>query len=288
MYGFTLGINVLSVITNDDILQKSGINFDGNSWTWNDMEQVTLDIKRKANVYGSNGMNPPDIFFPYYLRTKGEKFYKEDGTGLAYTDDQLFVDYFERQVRLIDGNAFPTPDEGAAVRGVEDDFIVKGTSAITWNYSNQYAAFDQLTDAPLTLHLPPEHLENKALFLKPSMLFSVPKSSKHKDEAAKFINFFVNNVAANKLIKGERGVPVSAKVSEAIKPELTEGESKIVKYVEDAKEITNEYYPPDPIGSGEVMKALKDISDQILFKKITPEEGAKKFRAQANNILQDK
>ncbi|OAS82057.1 sugar ABC transporter substrate-binding protein [Metabacillus litoralis] len=288
MYGFTLGINVLSVITNDDILQKSEINIDGNSWTWSDMEQVALDIRKKANVYGSNGMSPPDIFFPYYLRTKGEKFYKEDGTGLAYTDDQLFVDYFERQVRLIDGHAFPTPDEGAAVRGVEDDFIVKGTSAITWNYSNQYAAFDQLTDAPLTLHLPPEHLENKALFLKPSMLFSVPKSSKHKDEAAKFINFFVNNVAANKLIKGERGVPVSTKVSEAIKPELTEGESKIVKYVEDAKKITSEYYPPDPIGSGEVMKALKDISDQILFKKITPEEGAKKFRAQADNILQGK
>ncbi|KKI91937.1 sugar ABC transporter substrate-binding protein [Bacillus sp. SA1-12] len=286
LFGFILGVNVLSVITNDELLEKAGVSIEEN-WTWEDMEQIALKIKQNANVYGSNGMDPPDVFFPYYLRTKGEAFYKEDGTGLAYTDDQLFIDYFEQQVRLIEKQAFPTPDEGAAARGVEEDFIVKGTSAITWNYSNQYAGFDQFTDAPLTLHLPPEHLENQSLFLKPSMLFSIPKSSKQKEEAAKFINFFVNNIEANKLIKGERGVPVSTKVSDAIKPELSSGEMKIVEYVEEASKRTNEFYPPDPIGSAQVMELLKNISDQILFQKITPEEGAKKFRSQAEAILKD-
>ncbi|MGM0875786.1 MAG: ABC transporter substrate-binding protein [Bacillota bacterium] len=287
LYGFTLGMNVLSVISNEDLLNKAGVEINEATWTWDEMEQITLDIKKNIGIYGSNGMHPPDIFFPYYLRTKGEQFYNEEGTGLAYTDDQLFVNYFDRQLKLIEENAFPTPDEVAAVRGMESDFIVKGTSAITWNYSNQYAGFDQLTDASLTLNLPPEHLENKALFLKPSMLFSIPKSSKQKEEAAKFINFFVNNVEANKLMKGERGVPVSSKVSEQIKPVLSESEKKIVDYVEKAKKITGEFYPPDPIGSAQVMKVLKDISDQILFKKITPEEGAKRFREQAEEILKN-
>lgn len=284
MYGFTLGVNVLSVISNDDMLEEAGVEIEEN-WNWDDMEQYALEIKRNANVYGSNGMSPPDVFFPYYLRTMGEKFYKDDGTGLAYKDDQLFIDYFERQVRLIDENAFPTPDESAAVKGMEDDFIVKKGSAITWNYSNQYASFVQLTDAPLTLHVPPDHLKNKALFLKSSMLFSIPKSSKQKEAAATFIDFFVNNVEANIQMKGERGVPVSSEVAEAIKSEITEEEMKIFQYVEEASSITNEIYPPDPIGSVEVMKVLKDVSDQILFKKITAEEGAKRFRDLAEDIL---
>ncbi|MGM7723149.1 ABC transporter substrate-binding protein [Metabacillus sp. Hm71] len=287
LYGFILGVNVLSVISNDELLEKAGVTIDGENWTWDEMEEIAIKIKQNANVYGSNGMDPPDVFFPYYLRTKGEEFYKEDGSGLAYTDDQLFIDYFEQQVRLVEKQAFPTPDEGAAARGVEEDFIVRGTSAITWNYSNQYAGFDQFTDAPLTLHLPPEHQENQALFLKPSMLFSIPKSSKQKEEAAKFINFFVNNIEVNKLIKGERGVPVSTKVSEAIKPELSDGEKKIIEYVEEASRLTNEFYPPDPIGSSQVMDLLKNISDQILFKKMTPEEGAKKFRREAEAILKN-
>ncbi|MGM0749935.1 MAG: ABC transporter substrate-binding protein [Bacillota bacterium] len=285
LYGFTLGVNVLSVIANDELLKETGVEIDSENWTWSDYEKLAYQVKEKTGVYGSNGMHPPDIFFPYYLRTKGERFYKEDGTGLAYQDDQLFVDYFERQVRLVNQKTSPTPDESAQIKGMEDDFIVKNKSAATWNYSNQYAAFAQLTDAPLSLYLPPEQMKEKALTLKPSMLFSVPKSSEHKKEAAKFIDFFINSEEANLLIKGERGVPVSDKVAEAIKPKLNEEETKIVEYVEAASKNISKADPPEPVGSAEVIKLLKDTSDQILYQKVTPEKAAKTFRKQANDIL---
>ncbi|MFC0270399.1 ABC transporter substrate-binding protein [Metabacillus herbersteinensis] len=285
LYGFNLGSNVLSVITNDEILEQSGIEIDDENWTWEDFEKMTLDVQKATGKYGTNGMNPPDVFFPYYLRTQGERFYSEDGTGLAYKDDKLFVDYFERQIRLVDAKTLPTPDTQAQVKGLEDDFIVKGNAAMTWNYSNQYLGFAQLTEAPLTINLPPEQAEETALFLRPSMFFSIPKSSAQKEEAAKFINFFLNDIEANKLIKGDRGVPVSSKIIEEIKPELTEDEAKIVEYVERASQNSSKADPPDPLGSAEVMKALKDVSDQILFKKISPEDGAKKFREQAEEIL---
>ncbi|MCY8486933.1 ABC transporter substrate-binding protein [Bacillus atrophaeus] len=285
LYGFTLGVNVLSVIANDELLKKTGVEIDSENWTWSDYEKLAYQVQEKTGVYGSNGMHPPDIFFPYYLRTKGERFYKEDGTGLAYQGDQLFVDYFERQVRLVNQKTSPTPDESAQIKGMEDDFIVKNKSAATWNYSNQYAAFAQLTDAPLSLYLPPEQMKEKALTLKPSMLFSVPKSSEHKKEAAKFIDFFINSEEANLLIKGERGVPVSDKVAEAIKPKLNEEETKIVEYVEAASKNISKADPPEPVGSAEVIKLLKDTSDQILYQKVTPEKAAKTFRKQANDIL---
>ncbi|MCE4047709.1 MULTISPECIES: extracellular solute-binding protein [Bacillaceae] len=285
MYGFNLGSNVLSVITNDDMLKSSGVDLNDENWTWEDFVQMATDVQKSTDKYGTNGMNPADVFFPYYLRTQGERFYNQEGNGLAYTDDKLFVDYFNLQLELLANNAFPTPDVQAQVKGLEDDFIVKGNAAMTWNWSNQYLGFAQLTDSPLTLNLPPEQSAETALFLKPSMYFSVPKSSEHKKEAAKFIDFFVNDVEANKLIKGDRGVPVSSKVIEAIKPELTEEETKIFEYVERASQNASQADPPDPLGSAEVMKALKDVSEQILFKKITPEEGAKTFRAQAEEIL---
>ncbi len=285
LYGLPAGVNVLSVISNDRLVKEAGIEMDSQTWTWDDYEKIALQLQEKLGVYGSNGMHPPDVFFPYYLRTQGERFYNQDGTGLAYTDDQFFIDYFERQLRLIDADASPTPDEQAQIKGMEDDFIVKGATGFTWNYSNQYLAFSQLTDDSLTINFPPEQETESALFLKPSMLFSIPKSSKVKEEAAKFIDYFVNNIEANKIIKGERGVPVSTEVSDAIKPELSESETKIVEYVESATQHASQADPPDPIGSAEVMKALKDVSDQILFKQIKPEEGAKKFREQANEIL---
>lgn len=285
LYGFTLGSNVLTVITNDDMLEETGIKVEDENWTWNEFEKIALDIQKGTGEYGTNGMNPAHVFFPYYLRTQGERFYNEDGTGLGYSDDQLFIDYFKRQLRLVDANAFPTPDVEAHVKGLEDEFIVTGDSAMTWNWSNQFSAFAGSAQSSLSLNLPPEQAKEKALFLRPSMFFSIPKSSKQKEEAAKFIDFFVNNVEANKLIKGDRGVPVSSKVVKAIKPELAEEETKIFDYVEKASRNVSVSDPPDPLGSAQVMKLLQDVSEQILFKKITPEDGARFIREQAERIL---
>ena len=286
LYGFTLGSNVLTVITNDDLLKEAGLKMDDENWNWDDFEKMAVDVQKGIGKYGTNGMNPTHVFFPYYLRTQGERFYREDGTGLGYSDDKLFIQYFERQLRLVNANAFPTPDAEAHIKGLEDEFIVTGEAALTWNWSNQFSGFAQSDKATLSLNLPPEHTKEAALFLRPSMFFSIPKSSKQKQEAAKFIDFFVNNVEANKLIKGDRGVPVSSKVVKGIKPELAEAETKIFDYVEKASKNISKADPPDPLGSAEVMNVLKDISEQILFKKITPEDGARSFREQAEKILE--
>ncbi|MFS0777036.1 extracellular solute-binding protein [Neobacillus sp. 3P2-tot-E-2] len=285
LYGFTLGSNVLTVITNDDMLEETDIKMDDENWTWNDFEKIALDVQKGTGEYGTNGMNPAQVFFPYYLRTQGKRFYSEDGKGLGYSDDQLFIDYFERQLRLVEAKAFPTPDVEAHIKGLQDEFIVTGDSAITWNWSNQFSAFAEAAQSSLSLNLPPEQGKEKALFLRPSMFFSIPKNSKQKEEAAKFIDFFVNNVEANRLIKGDRGVPVSLKVVKAIKPELAEDETKIFDYVEKASRNVSASDPPDPLGSAEVMKVLQDISEQIIFKKISPEDGAKLFREHAEKIL---
>lgn len=285
LYGFPLGSNVLSVITNDDLMQAAGAKMDDENWTWDDFEQIAIAVHDAAGVYGTNGMYPADVFFPYYLRTQGSRLYNEDGTGLGYTDDGLFADYFERQLRLVDAKAFPTPDVQAHITGINDDLIVKGNAAMSWNWSNQYSGFAESAAAPLSIHLPPEHADKAALFLRPSMFFSIPKSSTQKEQAAKFIDFFVNNTDANMLIKGDRGVPVSAKVMKEIKPELSEVDTKIFDYVEKASQHVRTTDPIDPLGNAEIMKALDDLSERILFKKITPEQGARSFRKQAEMIL---
>jgi multiple sugar transport system substrate-binding protein len=43
--------------------------------------------------------------------------------------------------------------------------------------------------------------------------------------------------------------------------------------------------PPYPIGSVEVMKVLTDMGEQVLYKKISVEDAAAKFRKEASAIL---
>jgi len=285
LYGMPLGLNAPAVIVDTELLASAADDFTVKNWSWNDFQEVTLQVHKEKSIYGTNGMKPPEVFFSYYLRTKGENLYNVNGTGLGYEDDQLFIDYFDMQLRLLEQGAFPRPDVTEQIKGIEDELLINQQSPISWGYSNQYMGFLQAAHRPLELIAPPGPGQDMGLTVKPSMLFSMPKSSKNKEAAALFINFFINDIEANRIIKGERGVPVSTKVVEKIETDLSDDEKKVFDYVKKVKNKTMIVEKADPLGSIEVVRLLHDLSEQILFKKITPSEGAKQFRTEANNIL---
>ncbi|WP_311198852.1 hypothetical protein [Paenibacillus hexagrammi] len=95
----------------------------------------------------------------------------------------------------------------------------------------------------------------------------------------------LNDPEANKVIKGDRGIPLSSKVKEAMKPTLKPEEVQVYDYIAWAEKNSSQMDPPDPAGAAEVSKLLKDVQDQMLFNKITVEEGAAKFQKEANAIL---
>ena len=71
----------------------------------------------------------------------------------------------------------------------------------------------------------------KSNYLKPSQFFAVTTDCKNPEEAVKVLDYITNSVECNKVLLGERGVPISQKVSEAITPELDETNQKIVRYI---------------------------------------------------------
>jgi multiple sugar transport system substrate-binding protein len=123
------------------------------------------------------------------------------------------------------------------------------------------------------------------LYLKPGMFFSVSQNSEHKEAAADFLNFFMNDIEANKLILGDRGVPGSSEVKEALMSEVSEAQAQVFEYVEWAEQNSSPMGAPDPAGAGEVIELLDTMSEQISYGQITPEEAAESFRSQAEGML---
>lgn len=284
LFGFPQGLNAPVVIMDDQLISKAGVSIPQERWTWEEFEKIASEIHKESNIYGTNGMKSPDVFFSYYLASKGKNLYNTDGTSLGYDDNRLFIDYFNMQLRLLDQGAFPRVDVTEQITGIEDELLVNQKAAMTWAYSNQFYNFSNASKRSLEILSPPSGADvQTGLTVKPSMLLSISKGSKHKKEAARFINFFVNNIEANKLIKGERGVPISSKVANAVKIELPDDQKKVFEYLMNVenKDMVTAY----PLGAAGVVKNLQDISNQILFKKITPAEGAKRFREEANRIL---
>jgi multiple sugar transport system substrate-binding protein len=285
LVAMNLGVNALSMTADMETIKKLGLPAPTKDWTWDDYDNLAAKAKDKEKQIGGFAYHH-EVFFPYYLRTVDQKMYSADGSTLGYADDKPFIDYFKRYQKWYDHGYFLSLDKEAQKKGVaEEDEIILGNSLGTNGWSNQFLAVANLSKTPLELLPLPGRNGNKGLFLKPSMYFSVTESSKVKEEAAKFISYFVNDVEANKLIKGDRGVPVSSKVKEALKPILTPNEVKIFDYVAWADQNSSPSDPPNPIGAVEIEKLLRDTSEQILYKKISVEDAAVKFRKEANAIL---
>ncbi|SDK00847.1 ABC transporter substrate-binding protein [Sediminibacillus albus] len=284
IYGMNLGVNAVGFHYNPALLEEIGADSSAlEAWTWDDYKSLA-DQAAEKGIYFDTAMKA-DVFFNYYLRTQGKRLYAEDGSGLGYEDDQLFIDFFSMMAEQVEKGATPTPDVISQVTGIEDDPVVKGEAVGIWQWSNQFVGLQQVADAPLEISPMPGPNASDGLYLKPSMFFSIAKNSEHKQAAAEFLDFFVNNVEANKLILGDRGVPGSSEVKDALKSEISEAQQQVFEYIEWAEQNSSPMGAPDPAGAGEVIELLDTLAEQISYGQVTPEDAASNFRNQAESML---
>jgi ABC-type sugar transport system, periplasmic component len=229
--------------------------------------------------------------FNYWVRQHGESLFSEDNRSLGYIDDEIFTEYITMWKELMDKNIVPNPDEWAQIEtlGQEASPVVTGEGGMMFEWSNYAAKLSGVNDS-LKVITPPlsDTSEEKGLWMKPGMFFSVSETSKVKKEAAKFIDWFVNSEEANDFILGERGTPSSAKVREymVLSGNLNEKQQEMFQFIDEAAAFCGETPAPDPIGMAELNDAFGNIANAAFYGQISPEEAATNFRAVANEILE--
>jgi multiple sugar transport system substrate-binding protein len=180
------------------------------------------------------------------------------------------------------------PEIAFVAGSINEDQFSKGNSWVQYCWSDQVVSTQKAANKAVKVTLLPKIAGAKqpGTFLKPSMFFSISQSSAVGAEAAKFINFFLTSADANKILLGERGVPVIPAVRDTVKAVLDPYSSMVFDYIgfvgnKNASRID----PPDPAASAEVLKLLRDATQEVLFGKTTAKDGAAKFVARANEIL---
>lgn len=288
LVALNLGSNCMATVYDPALFQKAGIPEPTPAWTWEDHNKTVLALHEKLGIFGSGNISFGNSGgFKDYLRQHGQKLLSADQKKLGYDDDKYFIDFFGMEVKLFKAGALPGPAQRLEIKTPEQELIVSGKAAMSETNSNQVIAMQAAAKRPLKLISFPNASDQKVngQFIKASMFFSVLKDAKDKDMAVKFIDFFTNDIEANKVLKAERGVPISSKVREALKPTLDDTAKLVFDYVDAVSKVASPIDPPDPAAWSEVQALLDNLQQQMLFGKMTPEEAAKSFRTQANAIL---
>ena len=197
------------------------------------------------------------------------------------------ADRFSVSARLTEfvGESFPNDEK---IRALDD---VAGKAAMDYMWSNQLVAVWTAAgqDRKLRLHslARPEGGQSENYY-KPSQFISITSQSKHPKESAMFVDFITNNVDANKILLGERGVPIAPAVLDAIKPLSTPAQVEVIDYMGRIGKDISPLPPPDPAAQPRLVDNvyMPQLVDPVLLGRVKPEDAVPQFRQEANALLQ--
>ncbi|ADL52778.1 ABC transporter substrate-binding protein [Clostridium cellulovorans] len=284
LYGVPLGINAYCLVVNPTVFEKAGVGILENGYTYDDLYKTAKELKAKIT---DSDFYPIANFIDFnsFVRSKGSFYFGESGTELGYTDDKIMAEYLSIQKKWVDEGLIVPPSN----KTDKNTLIASGKSALMYGTSNSAAGISKTAKTVMKIITVPSVTKgNITSSIRQSMFFSVSSYSKYKKEAVEFINFFTNDLEANNILMGDRGVPISDKVSESLQQKITEADKQQYTFMEYIKQHPSsvKVNPPNPNTSGNVNSLLSILYNDVISGKTTPEEASKKFREKGNKILE--
>lgn len=292
LFGMATGVNAPAVYYDKELFDAAGIDYPTPDRTWEDEVELLKEINQKTNRLGAaNLTSQTDLNgFIVWTRQHGASLYNAEGTALGYDDDSLYVEFMEITLDALDSGATWSPPERAenASNGVEQDPITTreaGMANIYW--SNQLGALVNSTGKMLGVTTMPR-AKNQVVegrYMKPAMLLTAAANTEYPEEVITFINFWIHDIEAGKILGTDRGVPVEDKVKAALKEEASAVDQVVFDYIDLAADYTGTALNIQPPAYQELVEAYEEVYWKVIYKEITPEEGAKEFREKGNAIL---
>ncbi|MET0607090.1 MAG: extracellular solute-binding protein [Beijerinckiaceae bacterium] len=287
LYGVTLGTNSKAMIYDTAMFEKVGVKSLDPNWTWEDMARIAGEISKlnPGKYWGTGDNSRWEQGFEHWLNQRKKLLYTEEGKA-AFTRDDV-AEWFELWDKLRKSGACAPAEVAAMNTGSVDQYeISRGTAAMSYANSNQVVAFQAIHKGKLAMSVFPNLKGGvSGHYIKPAMLMSISSRSRAQEEAAKIIQFMVNEEPGVKALGIERGVPGSSEAQKMIAPDLDELGKAQVDYVAAVTKVAVPLPPPPPKGAGEIETLLRRVADSVAFGKQGVKEGAVQFHTEAVNVL---
>lgn len=277
MYAIPSGVNAFSMVVNPAVFEEAGVEIpDDTEWSWNDFEDACTAVA-EALEGGRYGAQDPTNHNTLRLvaRQNGQELYTEDG-GVAVSEETL-ASWWDFTSGLQEVGCTPpgSVNEELASVSPEQQFVATGDAAMFMTWSNTYSALTGAAEADLQLAIPPgENDLEPGMWAGPSMYYTISAESDHPEEAARFVDFMVNEPAAAEVFLLDRGMPINTSVREEILDELSEAQQVEAEYITRVEERLGEALVQDPVGATSLEDIVTRANSEMMFGSSTPEDAA--------------
>lgn len=283
-YAISLGSNAPIMIYDKAIVEKAGVTLP-EQMSVQELYDISAQIYEKTGVktYYDGGTNMLQVI----ARSYGSRIFDQ----LSASDTAASKVHFGNVEKFAKGEFSISPDLLAEKNPdvVETKPIIDGTTWNDFSFSNQFISVSGTAGRELGVVMYPkaDDATDQPMYLKPSQFFSIAETSQHKEEAAKFIDWFTNSVECNEILLAERGIPINTEVADSIKPLVDEVSQVVFDYIGKVGQVATPIDPPDPAGKGEVEALAKTVVEDLRYGDLTGDTAAESFVAEASKILKE-
>ncbi|ASA23927.1 ABC transporter substrate-binding protein [Paenibacillus donghaensis] len=276
-YAIPLGFVAEGMIYDKTSLEKLGVSPPNNGWTWDDFFAMADSLKGKlpaGQYFIKNYAGDPFAYSAYqYARGKGQLVTDD---GKFNVDQTTFLDWANKFEQMRKEGLVPPADVNTSDKEFDPtgDLLVTNKIIFRLAYSNQFGAWNSMKPDSLAMVTLPK-MEEAGGWLKPSMFFGVAESSKHQKEAAKFIEWFVNDPEPGAVLGTKRGAPVNNKVQAAIEADLSADDRTGMELLHATQKDGQTFSPGAPGWTNFIDKDFALVRDELSFGAVTPEEAYK-------------
>ncbi|MBB4274907.1 ABC transporter substrate-binding protein [Rhizobium mongolense] len=289
LYGIGLGLNSFALFFDQTIFEKAGLPLPTPDLTWDEYAKLAVELTKAAgkdNYWGGPYGARYAYVFDAWLRQRGKSLYANGSLGFDVEDAKEWYSFWEDLRKK--GGTVAADVQTLDQNTIDTNCLALGKSAIGMAYSNQLVGYQLISKNKLAITMLPRERKGgpSGHYYRPALIWSIGATTKNGEAAAKFIDFFVNDIDAGKILGVERGVPMSATVREAILPNLNPTEQDTVKYVNLLKDQVGDYPAPAPLGATEFdQRILRPLADELAFERTTPADAAARLVEQGKATI---
>lgn len=260
---------------NQDIYDRYGLAIPK---TWDDLF-AAAERMSKDGIYPI-GMVKKQMFLSmiaHFEQTTGRVLYTADGSYCGMPEDWAEMLSFYKE--LVDRKVIPSVSDFGAT-----DFV-NGTVAGTCCWASDATRYcEGLKAAGANVVIGDNLMTPGALrsgwYTKPATLYAISATTQHPKEAARFLNFLINDADMARLQGTEKGVPISERALDALKSSrqldsLEYAASQEIMEMQDRNEVMI-----PQLEAATVMDTFKNTADKYLYDKESLEACAAEIHAQ--------
>lgn len=271
LYGLSMGVNVKCLALDRQAFVKAGLPIPAPAYeSWDALIKDLAVLQTVTESYGADDLFNRGFTFEYYLRQCGESVYSGQKEPLLGFSRQTYVDYYARKKSMIEQGLVPPYEVSERNTDLLASQLVRGNAAVKFCYSNEFVKLEEASGRELELLLLPGPNTHQGTDIRPGAHIYLASQSRHKEAAAKLIDFLINDIEANRLMNGERGLPASMAVRAALMPGYDQRHQKVLRLLELAEANSSPAGPKAPVDTKAFTELQRILEEDIFYGGLDP------------------